>query len=100
MSLASENLRRTFGAINVDKVRAVLLADGWHSVVDGGAGSAEISSFAIGFHAYANSDGTEPWQFNEGDRVSPIGFHFTQAGDYPGIISGPLTSILAVRVDR
>jgi hypothetical protein len=64
------------------KVAAVLLADGWHLVVRG--------SFSVG--ALGFCDGPDPdrpgFCFEEADHGSPY---------RPATLTGPLTSILAVR---
>jgi hypothetical protein len=80
-------------AIDIDKVTAVLLTDGWHQVKD--------ASFAIDSFEYL-------WYQRGGDRDPMIllgggdepliparGFGFTTTDD--DNLSGPLTSILAVK---
>jgi hypothetical protein len=84
-------------AIDVDKVKAVLLADGWHDVKD--------ASFSLDSYEYL-------WYGDGDDRRDPMillgggdepliparGFTFTTTDD--DLLSGPLTSILAVRTIR
>ena len=64
------------------RVVAVLLADGWHRVVRG--------SFSVGTLGFG--DGTDP---------DMPGFHLEEADhgtpDRPATLTGPLTSILAIR---
>lgn len=75
-------------AIDVDNVTAVLLADGWHTVVD--------DSFNLDAYEYT-------WQgeaLHGGGQsgVCATGYAFTDSdGDS---LAGPLTAILAVRVAR
>jgi hypothetical protein len=78
-------------AIDVDRVREVLLADGWHVVVN--------ESFDIDAYEYLHADhmllggGDEP-------LLPARGFTFDELSD-GGLgrirISGPLTAVLAVR---
>lgn len=72
--------------IDVDKVRAVLLADGWHKVE---GGSFNLDSYEF-FHGDRRiHGGGEP-------GVCSVGFIF-QSG--AGILAGPLAAILAVRLN-
>jgi len=64
------------------KVVAVLLADGWHRVVQG-----SFSVGALGFCAEADA-GQLGFCFEEADNGSPY---------RPASLAGPLSSILAVR---
>lgn len=76
-------------AIETDDIIGVLLADGWHTVDDG--------SFGIDSYEYM-------WHKGLGDRpmlgggqeehVAASGFSFIE---HSHIISGPLTSVLAVK---
>jgi hypothetical protein len=68
-------------SIDVAKVRGVLLADGWHEVKTG-------TSFEVGTYGYMK--GGAPLQLY--DRRGS--FTFT---DNHGLLTGPLTSVLAVR---
>jgi hypothetical protein len=63
-------------------VVAILLADGWHRVVQG-----SFSVGALGFGAEADP-GVLGFCFDEADNASP---------HRPAALAGPLTSILAVR---
>jgi hypothetical protein len=70
-------------SIDVAKVRGVLLADGWHEVKTG-------TSFEVGTYSYMKGgQGVPPQVF---DRKAS--FTFT---DNHGLVTGPLTSVLAVR---
>ena len=70
-------------SIDVAKVRGVLLADGWHEVKTG-------TSFEVGSYGYMKGgQGVPPQLF---DRKA--GFTFM---DNHGLVTGPLTSVLAVR---
>jgi hypothetical protein len=64
------------------KVIAVLLADGWHRVVQG--------SFSVG-----------AMSFGAGDHPGVLGFWFEEADNgspyRPAALAGPLSSVLAVR---
>jgi hypothetical protein len=79
--------------INTDKVRAALLADGWHAVVPG----------TFDTDAYEFMDGpTDDLIFGGGQDKTTIpstGFRFDErdAELNAQTIFGPLTSILAVR---
>lgn len=75
-------------AISVDKVKTVLLADGWHDVAG--------ASFTVGTYEYARSNAVAPASGPPGDH--PMGFGFREpSGDH---LYGPLTAILAVRIVR
>lgn len=73
--------------IDVDKVRAVLLADGWHDVRN--------DSFNLDAYDYIWSDHA---LHSGGLGVCSIGFEFIDGDGY--VLSGPLTSVLAVRQKR
>jgi hypothetical protein len=75
-------------AISVDKVKTVLLADGWHDVAG--------ASFTVGAYEYARGDAIA---FPSGQLgENPTGFGFREpSGDH---LYGPLTAILAVRIVR
>ena len=78
-------------AIDVDEVRAVLLADGWHDVKD--------ESFEIDAYEFVRGD--EPRLLGgQSDGVCSAGARWREAG-YGGSndreIFCPLTSILAVK---
>jgi hypothetical protein len=69
--------------IATTNVVAVLLADGWHRVVQG-----SFSVGALGFGADADL-GTPGCCFEEADHGSPY---------RPAALAGPLSSVLAVRL--
>jgi hypothetical protein len=69
--------------IATTNVVAVLLADGWHRVVQG-----SFSVGALGFGADADL-GTPGFCFEEADHGSPY---------RPAALAGPLSSVLAVRL--
>ncbi len=71
-------------AIDVTKVRAVLLADGWHKIAN--------NSFDLGSYEYLR--GTEPIP-NGANGTSPVGFRLKDDAGY--LLYGPLTAILASR---
>jgi hypothetical protein len=84
-------------AIDVDRVTAVLLDDGWHPVAD--------NSFAIDSYEFLwwsecqckDDDDDDPMVLHGGGQsgVCAAGFSFkTLDGD---VIAGPLTAIVAVR---
>jgi hypothetical protein len=72
-------------SIDVDKVRGVLLADGWHQVVG--------NSFDLDAYEYMHGD-TLIHGGGEGG-MKATGFRFKDAN---GPVYGPLSSILAVRL--
>ena len=93
-------------AIDVDNITHVLLADGWHEVHD--------ASFGTDTYEFVGSEGTGdspmlgggqekhiPAAGHRGsttrEHIAAAGFSFTE-GDH--ILSGPLTSVLAVKVQR
>ncbi len=71
-------------AIDVAKVRAILLADGWHKIAN--------NSFDLGTYEYAR--GTETIH-NGGSGAGPVGFSLKDDAGY--FLYGPLTAILASR---
>lgn len=74
--------------IDAATVQAVLLADGWHEVTAFDLDSYEFHSEDVVIHAGGHSG------------ISATGFQFTEtneAGDSEAIVSGPLSSVLAVR---
>ncbi len=71
-------------AVDVAKVRAILLADGWHKVAN--------NSFDIGTYGYAR--GTETIHHG-GSGADPVGFSFKDDAGY--FLYGPMTAILATR---
>jgi hypothetical protein len=88
--------------IDPGSVEAVLLADGWHTcdkAPDGHAGT-EISTFYLDAYEYGTeyeTPGKQKLALHHGGGQSGIcatGFSFCEGGAY---ISGPLTSVLAVR---
>lgn len=72
--------------IDVNKVEQVLLADGWHVVVD--------KSFAMDSYEYHYEDFTTLGGGQSG--ICATGFEFWEDG-MDCLIAGPMTSILAVR---
>lgn len=86
-------------AIDIDRIEAVLLADGWHIIAP--------KSFELDAYEYireADRDptksGTSLWlRFGVGQSplVPSTGFEFIEAGF---VVAGPITAILAVRYKR
>jgi hypothetical protein len=79
-------------AIDVDNITHVLLADGWHEVQD--------ASFGIDSYEFMSRQGMGNSPMLGGGQekhVAASGFSFTE-GDH--ILSGPLTSVLAVKTER
>ena len=72
--------------IDVDKVVAVLLADGWHEVAD--------QSFDTDAYEFVHDGGTI-LSGGQSDGVCATGFTFTTKEAHR--VSGPLTAILAVK---
>ena len=70
--------------INVDKVQAVLLADGWHEVVG--------KSFDLDAYEFHDNDVVVHGGGQSG--VCATGFRFKTKD---GVLTGPLTAVLAVR---
>ncbi len=79
-------------ALDIDRITAVLLADGWHAVAD--------YSFTIDAYEYLwGAADREPVLLGGQDRhITASGFQFRSTGN--DLISGPLTSVLAVRTER
>lgn len=78
-------------AIDVDKITSVLLPDGWHDVDQRDDG---ISTFAYDAYEYTWEDGDESLAFGQASGVTHLGWTFREGGQR---ISGPFTSILAVK---
>ena len=79
-------------AIDVDTVTAVLLADGWHDVID--------DSFDVDAYEFEENnllEGEDPRLLHGGEHseISDSGFVCRTS---QGMICGPLTSLLAVKV--
>lgn len=75
--------------INVDLVTEVLLADGWHAVAD--------DSFTLDSYEFHWNDQLL-LRGGQVDGVPSTGFFFIEhMGD---VVTGPLTSVLAVRTRR
>jgi hypothetical protein len=78
-------------AIDVDTVTAVLLADGWHDVID--------DSFDVDAYEFEEkiAEGEDPRLLHGGEHsgISDSGFVCRTS---QGMICGPLTSLLAVKV--
>ncbi|HXV86887.1 MAG TPA: hypothetical protein VD793_09320 [Gemmatimonadales bacterium] len=69
-------------AIDVTKVRSVLLADGWHRVVE--------QSFVIDAYDYVQAGGTRS---GGNGSAPPAGYRFKDDAGY--ILAGPLAAVLA-----
>lgn len=69
-------------AIDVAKVRSVLLADGWHRIVE--------NSFAVGAYEYVQAGVTKS---GGNGSTAPVGFRFKDDAGY--MLTGPLSAILA-----
>ncbi len=81
-------------SLDVDKVTAVLLVDGWHEVAEDSFG---LDSYEYLWWPPGLADGKEPHVLHGGGRagICSTGFQFkSDAGD---AISGPLSAIQAVR---
>ena len=70
-------------AIDVTKVRAVLLADGWHRIAD--------KSLVVGVYEFLQSERT-----TSADGHGAMAYQFTDDAGY--VLCGPVTAILATRV--
>jgi hypothetical protein len=81
-------------AINLDTVRRVLLADGWHDIK---IGSLSFDSFEAHHDDVAMEHGLTHWPLRAGRAgdVSAMGFRFTRRDDGTEV-TGPLTSLLAL----
>lgn len=73
-------------AIDVTKLRAILLADGWHRIAD--------KSFVIGTYAFLQGGVTTTGK-NGGS--APAGFSFTDDAGY--VLSGPMSALLATQLE-
>lgn len=69
-------------AIEVARVRSVLLADGWHRVAE--------NSFAVDAYEYVQAGVTKS---GGNGSAGPVGFRFKDDAGY--VLSGPLSAILA-----
>lgn len=80
-------------AIDIDRVSAVLLADGWHSVHE--------RSFDIDSYEFVQGDHLR-LAGGQSALVCATGFAFTEYRGQGNIVTvaGPITSILAVRRDN
>jgi hypothetical protein len=72
-------------AIDIDKVSALLLADGWHEVVD--------DSFYIDAYEYISKDMPDSSQFSGGPGFGIKENH----GRGGSMMYGPVSAIIAVR---
>jgi hypothetical protein len=82
-------------AIDVDRVSAVLLADGWHEVA---AGSFTLDSYEYVWWPSEQARARGDFDLLHGGGRSGVcatGFQLTSGDD---LIAGPLTAILAVRI--
>ena len=75
-------------ALDIDKVKAVLLADGWHAVAG--------ESFMLDSYEYTWGEEVVHGGGNSG--VCAIGFWFREESD--AIYAGPLTAIRAVQMEE
>lgn len=80
-------------AIDVDRVRRVLLADGWHTVTDD---SFYLDSYEYLWYGEDPRDKSDPMVLQGGGSggVCPVGFRFLSEGS---LFMGPLTAIQAVQ---
>ncbi len=69
-------------AIEIAKVRSVLLADGWHRVAE--------NSFTVDAYEYVQAGGAKS---GGNGGVGPVGFRFKDDAGY--VLSGPLSAVLA-----
>ncbi len=69
-------------AIDVTQVRAVMLADGWHRIVD--------NSFSVGAYEYLQGGATL-----SADGRGAVGYRFKDEAGY--VLCGPVTAIFASR---
>jgi len=74
--------------LQLDEIRAVLLADRWHEV--------EAHSFLV--DEYEFMDGNTAVARGDGQLITVAGFMFREPGGQ--IVAGPLSSIVAVQVPR
>lgn len=85
--------------INIQRVTAVLLADGWHAV---DPGTFDLDAYEF-MYPHPNPDRDDIYVHLGGKSgVCATGYTFTEAtGEHGGqAVFGPLTAILAVRYDR
>ena len=85
-------------SIDPDKVTSVLLADGWHDVGEGAAFDLDAYEFV---ERDEDEDGEATRTVLHGggqNGICATGFRFIDVNGET--IAGPLTSVLAVRVDR
>lgn len=73
-------------AIDVTKLRSILLADGWHRVAD--------KSFAIGTYAFLQGGVTTT---GKNGASAPAGFSFKDDAGY--VLAGPMSAILATQFE-
>jgi hypothetical protein len=74
--------------IDIDYVKSVLLADGWHPVYK--------ESFDIDSYEFIQEANSRPMLIHSGEHSTcAAGFSFME--DEDTVISGPMTAILAVR---
>jgi hypothetical protein len=78
-------------AIDTDKVIEVLLADRWHAVLD--------DTFVIDSYEFVEA-GKTVLGGGQDPLVSSMGFTFDEADRGGHAMSGPLTSILAVKTKQ
>jgi hypothetical protein len=69
-------------AIDVTKVRSVLLADGWHRIAE--------HSFTVGPYEYLQAGATKS---GGNGSAPPAGYRFKDDAGY--VLTGPLSAILA-----
>jgi hypothetical protein len=74
-------------AIDPNEIDAVLLATGWHEVIDW--------SFALDGYEYVDGDSGHVLHARGESGVCGTGFSFVDTEG--GVMSGPLTAVLAVR---
>lgn len=76
--------------IDIDRVEAVLLADGWHQVFP--------ETFDLGAYEFVQLTGDDPSVLYEGGT----GFGFSEQDGTTELrrITGPVSSVLAVRYSR
>ena len=69
-------------AIDVAKVRSILLADGWHRIA--------ANSFSVGEYQYVQAGATT---VGGNGSAAPLGFKFKDDAGY--VLAGPMSAILA-----
>jgi len=77
-------------SIDIDTVSAVLLADGWHDVID--------DSFEVDAYEYVQGKALR-FRGGQSALIPATGFQFKEAQGVGGavMVYGPLTAILAVK---